>query len=363
MKKKIVLFITLVCAFFAAPALSHASEFNFSVEPVIPENQINKDVSYFDLQMEKNQQQQVVVNLRNDTENEVKVNVGLSNATTNLNGVVEYSPNKLENSKSLPFKITDVVKAPESITIPANSSQELKLDITMPQEEFSGVVAGGITFKQDTTDETEDTSSQEGVSIKNEYSYVVALLLKERQDIIEPNLTLDEVKPSQINYRNVIDSTLTNDTTTYINQVAIEGIITKKGSTESVYSVDKNSMQIAPNSIFNFPVYLEGKKLEAGDYHIKLTVFGDKADDGTFVKKIDDQDTKFKHQWILEKDFTIAADEAKTLNEKDVTIKEEGPNWLLIVLVILVILLLLLVIILLLKRKKDDKEEKEQDKL
>lgn len=363
MKKKLLLLTILIAALFNVPTSTHAAEFNFAVEPVVPENQLNKEVSYFDLKMEKEQEQQLVVNLRNDTDKDVKINVGLSNATTNLNGVVEYSPNKLENSQKLPFKITDAVKVPESVTVPANSSQELKLDVKMPKEEFSGVVAGGITFKQDATEETTDTSSQAGVSIKNEYSYVVALLLRESEEVVEPDLTLDKVEPTQINYRNVIDATLINDTTSYINQVAIEGAITKKGSDTALYSIDKTMMQIAPNSIFNFPTYLEGKKLEAGDYHIKLTVFGDKADDGTFVKKIENTDTKFKHQWILEKDFTISADAAKELNEKDVTIKEDEPNWLLIALLVLIALLLLLIIILLLKRKKDNEDGEDQEKL
>ncbi|WP_375164121.1 hypothetical protein [Lactococcus cremoris] len=46
----------------------------------------------------------------------------------------------------------------------------------MPNESFDGQIAGGITFsKEGQNDKKEDS---EGITVKNTYSYTIALLMK-----------------------------------------------------------------------------------------------------------------------------------------------------------------------------------------
>jgi len=58
MKKRFILIVSLIVAMLSmVPVQStFASEFNFAVTPVIPENQIDKEKTYFDLLMEPDKQ-------------------------------------------------------------------------------------------------------------------------------------------------------------------------------------------------------------------------------------------------------------------------------------------------------------------
>ncbi|EOH97515.1 DUF916 and DUF3324 domain-containing protein [Enterococcus pallens] len=360
-KKSMIALGILLVSVFAGTIPTFASEFSFAVTPVIPENQIDKTKTYFDLKMAPDQKEQVNVELRNDTDRNVKVDVTVNSATTNSNVIVEYGKNKIAPDKSLKYNLKDYVKAPNQVTINAHSTLQVPFDLTMPKEQFDGLMAGGITFKEAKDEKTtENTSEQKGLAIENEYSYVVALLMRQNTTKVTPQMALNTVKPSQLNARNVIVSNLQNSKATYINQVAIDAEITKKGDSTVLYSEHHDGLQIAPNSQFDFPVHLNGKPLEAGKYHIKLVVNGDKNAEGQYIrgKDKDNQAEHYTNQWVFDKDFTIDGQVARKLNDKDVTIKKDY-TWLYILIGILLLLLVLFIIWLIWRKKKKDEEDKE----
>lgn len=91
--KKILFCLAAFVAMLLTPAVHvFGSELNFAAKAQLPDNQVHTDVSYFDIKMDRGAKQTLHVDLRNDTENEVEVDVGIASATTNINGVVEYSP-------------------------------------------------------------------------------------------------------------------------------------------------------------------------------------------------------------------------------------------------------------------------------
>ena len=158
--------------------------------------------------MAPNQEDTLTVDLRNDTDKEVVIEAQINSATTNGNGVVEYSKNEIKPDETLKYNIKDYVEAPEEVTLKPQSAAEYKVKIHMPNEKFAGVIAGGITFKEKkTTDQTNNISSDKndkGLAIKNEYSYVVALLMRQTTENGSPDLKLQRVIPNQRNARNVI---------------------------------------------------------------------------------------------------------------------------------------------------------------
>ncbi|MCD5003499.1 DUF916 and DUF3324 domain-containing protein [Enterococcus saccharolyticus] len=330
-----------------------ASEFNFAVTPIAPEQQIDKEKTYFDIQLNPEQKEELKVELRNDTEQEVTIDVSLNSATTNSNVVVEYGENNIEKDESLTIDLEDYVEYPKVVTLQPKSTQIVKFAVEMTKEKFDGVLAGGITFKERQKEEKE--TNDQGLSIKNEYAYVIALLLRQNLNEVAPNLLLHEVEPGQINARNVILANVQNDTKTYINQVAIDTQITKKGSDKILYQEEKEQLQIAPNSNFSFPTALNGAALEPGEYHLSMTIFGNENDAGKFTRTHGTKTTKYNNQWKFEKDFTIDGKLAKTLNEKDVTIKTDY-TWLYI-LVGMMFLLLVFLLILLVRRKKKNEDQ------
>lgn len=337
------MFAFLGCFLFLWGTPASASQLNFSVNPVIPENQQDKDKSYFDLKIEPGQEQVLTVVLKNGTDKEVEIETSISRATTNLNGVVEYGKTKDKKDASLVHNLEDFVKLPEKNTIvPANGEKELLINVTAPANEFEGILTGGLTFKE-VNGVTEKEKESSGLAIKNEYAYVVGLVLHGTNENMPSDIKLTSVGAAQVNARNVINATLQNPKAKYLNQLAINATVTKKGSTEILYSAKKDNMQMAPNSHFNFPISLDGQPLKAGTYTVTMKA------------------TSLEDSWELTKDFTIEKEQADKLNAQDVSIKEDN-TWIYIAIGVGVLVLLGIILFLIYRHKRKERLKKERMK-
>ncbi|BDR59610.1 hypothetical protein XA3_20510 [Xylocopilactobacillus apicola] len=122
-------------------------------------------------------------------------------------------------------------------------------------------------------------------------------------------------------------------------------VITKKGSNKVEATSDTEGNQMAPNSIWNYPVKWGNSRMDAGTYHLtaKIKVDGRApGKDTTPVSK--------KYDFKMEKDFTITSAQSAQLN-RQMGIK---PNytWLWITLGVLGVLLLILAVWYLARRTK-----------
>lgn len=329
MMKTIKQLITLlfVGILFSAPLTGTASEFNFAVNPVIPENQLDKEKTYFDLEMAPGTVQTVEVQLRNDTDQEVVIAPGIASATTNLNGVVEYGANDIEPDESLAYNMADLIEVPEEITIPKQSQITLPLKITMPSKRVKGVIAGGLTLKETINEDETEASEEQGLAIKNEYAYVVAILMRQSTEEVRPDLHLIDVAPGQVNSRNTINVTLQNPEAAYLNSLRLINEVTKKGQSDVLYATDTSRMQMAPNSRFSYPISLEGQRLEAGTYVLTSVAYGGKSEDGEYKVQNEGVEESYLYKWTFEKEFTVTGDVARDLNSKDVTVENDN-TWI-----------------------------------
>ena len=339
--QKVLLFIATIFTLGTVSKEVHANEFNFSVNPVLPENQIGES-GYFNLQMSPGQSQTLTITLKNTTDKTVVVEEEIASATTNINGVVEYSPNKIKADSTLKYNLVDYASIPKEVSLQPNSSQQVKVSVTMPKENFNGVIAGGITFKEKDSEKT--ISNSKGLSIQNKYAYVVALLMQQNKNTVAPDLKLNSVEPSQVNYRNVINANLQNPKAGYLNQMYVQAEVKGLSNSKLSYKANKEMLQMAPNSNFDYPVFIgDGNKLEAGKYRLSMTVYGQKNNDGKFTY-VDSKgkEQKFDYQWKFTKDFTILGKTASKLNSKDVTVKKTPwyENWLIWLGLLLILLAL-----------------------
>ncbi|MCL1948267.1 MAG: DUF916 and DUF3324 domain-containing protein [Turicibacter sp.] len=312
-----------------------ASEFTFAIEAIIPDNQVTPGVTFFDVLVEPGGQQVLQLNLWNDLDRDVTVVPEIATATTNHNGVVEYSPRDVAMDSNLRFRMEDVVTTVESITIPAQSSVILELEVNMPDEEFDGILAGGLTLQELEEEDEGQESGDAGVSIRNRFAFVVAILLRNNQDPIVPDLTVNDVFPSQINRRNVIQANIQNITPRFVNELAIEAVLYRVGQDEPVLEVYQNMMQMAPHSNMDFPLRLAGQPLQAGDYILNLRLeSGDQY-------------------WEFSEPFTIDAEVAEELNALDVEIVHVTDwTWAYIAAGVAVLVISNIVVILIMKRKR-----------
>lgn len=346
MKKLLKYVLLLSGTLFLLLSVSHeakASQLNFNVETVIPENQVDKSKTFYDLRIEPGKTQELKMILNNSTDKEVPVELTAESATTNLNGVVEYGKTKAKKDSTLKTSINEIVTLSEkNPVIPAKGSKEITLTVKTPTTDFDGVLAGGITVKEKSSTTDESKKETKGMAIENKYSYVVAILLHGKSETIPSDLKLNEVKATQVNVRNVISANLQNPEAKYLNQITVDAKITKKGDKTTLYSAKKEKMQMAPNSNFNFPISLNGEALKSGNYTLKM--------------KVDSQgDT-----WNFTRDFTISAEEAKKLNEQDVSI-EKNNVWIYFLIGGILLALLLILFYFIMRKRKKEKERLERE--
>lgn len=288
-----------------------ASQLNFSVEPVLPENQLDKAKTYFDIKLANSNDQTLEIKVTNHATVAITVETSLNRATTNINGIVEYDQGVGEKDSSLKVDIEELVVIDQpKLLLKPSETRILTLKIKVPTKKFTGVLAGGLLFKEYNNEEQSEPV-EGGLAIKNEYAYLVALLLhgQLKQEEMPAELQLTKAGPSQVNVRNVIFGNLQNPQPKYLNKLIVSGKVTRKDKSEVLYERKNENIQMAPNSNFDFTVPLSGDKLQPGEYTIFIEAQAE------------------KEKWELKKDFTITAEKAKKLNEEDVTIPVTNYFW------------------------------------
>ncbi|HHX1756107.1 TPA: DUF916 and DUF3324 domain-containing protein [Enterococcus faecalis] len=314
MKNRYFILMILSFYFFAFGIETSASELRFSVETEIPENQIDKTKTYFDLMMKPDQEQILKVRAANSTDENLVIDVSVKSATTNSNGVIEYGESLTALDKSAPADLSEIIQLKdggESVELPAKSEK---------------------------VDETKDKQKENtnGLAIENRYAYTVAVLLRENETVVQPELSLEKVEPTQRNARSVISATLLNHEAAYLQSMKVTANVKNKKTNNVILEKEQEDMQMALNSIFNFPIPYEENEMEAGTYVLAMTVEGSGK------------------KWQFTKEFTISKEEAKTFNEKDVTVKKtESKLIYLLIGLLLLLLIICLFIILRLKKQKN----------
>ncbi|SLM84608.1 cell surface protein precursor [Vagococcus fluvialis bH819] len=188
--------------------------------------------------MSPNMSQDIYIEVTNHSNEDIIVVPSISNATTNMNGVVEYMKSKNNVNKDTPLEIEKVVridKKQKELKISKGKSQQLKLAITLPKEEFKGIIAGGITLQEKIADESE-SNKKKNLKIENLHAYTIALVIREDVKELIPNLEFKEVKAGQSNYRNVIFTELINPVSNYVNNLEIKTKIFNKEKKEIYFT-------------------------------------------------------------------------------------------------------------------------------
>lgn len=317
---------------FSLTGVATENQADFSVNAEQSAYQVDKSKTYFDLSLPVNESVPLVIHVTNNSEEAIEVAGELSPATTNINGVVEYGKTQNQLTSSVPFDITKVASfEKEKQTIAPKQTVDFVVNVSVPTKDYAGVVAGGITLRDVTEEKTSDETKG---MFKNKFAYAIALLVHGDKTPAENAVALKEVTPTQVNSRNVVSAAIENKTANYINKVSIEASVTDTSGKE-VLSEKKEDMQIAPSSLFQFPIYYEKQAMKAGKYTLTMTVRSE------------------KQEWQLKKSFTITEEKATALNKTDVSEKEESRNvqWLVLGLVGIIFLLLIILIVVLKKKK------------
>lgn len=245
------------------------------VKAVIPENQVDKSKTYFDLLLNANQRQVLEIEITNVTDKDILVNVETNVATTNNHGVVDYSGDNKSKDSSLVYSFSEISDAPGEVKVPSNSVITTKIPFQMPNETYEGIIAGGIYIY-------EKENINKGLAsnaITNKFVYSLGVQLRSNLNLtsIVPNIKVDKKKLKVIDtdYLNGIEVNVQNISPIFIKEVEIEAKITEKYDSILVYESKKSKMKLAPNSNFYFPIVWtkgEGPELKVGNYQIDIKI-------------------------------------------------------------------------------------------
>jgi hypothetical protein len=342
--KKIIslLFALLLLLYPVSEKILAETEGNvgFSIQAVIPENQVDKEQSYFDLRMTPDQEQMIEVQIKNTSNETSQFIVNVNQAYTNSAGFIDYEDATVKKDKSLLYDISDIATYDSSVEVAANSSVSFPITLKMPSKSFDGQILAGIQVIKDTD------SKSEGIT--NNYGYVLGLKLTESDVEVKRDLKLLSVKPAVSFSRTSVVATLQNPTMDAFGHLKYEAEVKNKATDEVEKKVTyDNNMQMAPNSTYGFAIDWDDKALVAGEYSLTLTVSDAKS-----------------NVWKFTEDFTITAKEADDVNALTVNrVADTGgvPLWAIIVIVILS-LIIIGWFIFFLKRRKKEKDESEEKK-
>lgn len=342
-------FILFICISVIASILSmtnivkaESDSAGFYVSAQLPDNQIDKNVSYFDLRMKPSQEQTVKVKVFNEKSEDMDVSVYVANASSNSNGLIDYTQQGVKDS-SLEYPLESIAK-PETdmITIPANGSKTVSVKLNMPKDEYDGIVLGGLVFKEITDDAEDDTSSEESLAINNVLSYALAIKLSENDEYEDIDLSLSDVEARVVNYEPVITHYIQNDAAALSTKMSMTVAVSDVDTGKNVATTKNDNVSIAPDSIMPYSLKLKDTELKEGNYVSNVSI--------TY------KDNNNKDKTVeFEKEFSVSAEHEKATNDYS-SVQSTTPAWAKIMIASIAILIaavLTLIIILLVRKKKD----------
>ncbi|MBO0437452.1 DUF916 domain-containing protein [Vagococcus fluvialis] len=330
--KKIMVFQLFFIIFFlfSLGQRVNAEGMDFSVEAILPENQVDIDKSYFDLKVTPNSQQELSFKVSNLSEKNSKIEVTLNPGWTNQNGVLSYAETDKKVDESMSFPITQLIKENKKvIELKPLEEKIVNFKLEIPKKEFDGVIVGGFVFKKLTTNKSQETQKTE-VVLKNDIQLVKGIQLTENSKIIPEALNIKSAKAGIVNYRNAFILNFQNPQPRFIRDIDVKISVRKEKKKDVLISEEKKINSMAPNSNVDLPVVYK-EAIKPGKYvmEIELITGGLK----------EHKNLKFE---VLKKDYK----EIKKELIETGSYEKSNNNTLTLILIGFVIFILLIVVIL-----------------
>ncbi|HGC5945329.1 DUF916 and DUF3324 domain-containing protein [Enterococcus faecalis] len=320
--------------------ISYASSVDYSVQAVPSEYQQNKDVTYFDLRIKPKENRKLFVDVKNSSDQSIRIDTFVDKATTNSNGVVEYKNSSKFKSCNLKYDISEIV-IPETtnIILAAHETRRVGYNIKMPNNDFDGQIVGGINFIQNNPRIGEnDSNNSSNMAIKNQYAYTISVVLHGEKELHKNDVDLGQIKANQINGRNSIQVPIHNKTAAFLNKVQVEALVRDANNQSIIYKDKKSGGQIAPNSVYNFELNTNLEKLKPGNYIAVLKL----------ISK--------EQRWKFEQEFSIKASESEKLNKNAIIKKKNNPVKYIMLGTIMILLFIIMISYIIFKKNKKIKE-------
>lgn len=334
---------------FSHQSSVEAGELNFSIKPIYPDNQADKNLGYYDLTVTPGQKQTIELELTNQADRAITVSITPTVATTSNSGQINYQDFDREINPTLKYPLTSILKLEEKQVLQPKEVKKVPMTLDVPQESFDGMILGGLIIRQE-DEEEEDGEGQ--IQIVNKFVYEISVKLTENDAPVQPDLEMLSARGSRYLKQNVMQAQLQNPEPAFLSKLKIAAKVYKKGSQTPLYQKTDDNIDMAPNSDFYYSVPLKVKKdgveknmaFEAGKYEMEIMASNEQG------------------EWKFRKEFEITQDEAKKMNEEaEETDELEYPiNWVLWISIgagaFLVILIVVIWLTLSLSKRKKQKQ-------
>lgn len=132
------------CGLCFQPHEVQAAGADFTVTPLLGQDQINGTTDYFNLLVTPGQSRPLQVQIENTGQKAKTFAVDLTNAVSQSNGEIGYEPKgTVDPSLTVPLRSLSS-RASQKVTVPAGQTQLVTVPLQIPQAGFTGVKLGSI---------------------------------------------------------------------------------------------------------------------------------------------------------------------------------------------------------------------------
>lgn len=323
---------------------SNAPSISVSPEKSSKQRQGSK-AGFYDLQLKPGETTKVQFKVFNSADKDVTVHIKVNDGQTSDKAASIYD-GKGKNTKSLKYHMSDLVKVPSKIKVPAKKALLVNAEVSAPNEKLEGALVGGIRITNNQNTDNKETDKGT-FSITNQIAYVLGVNIQNDADSfdkVKPDLKFGKVKLDVNNGTPIASMPISNSTNGILRQASISGEIFQDGSKKPLYDAKLPSGKVLPNTKFNWNVDF-GKSAKTGNYTYKIRVV----------------DQLTGKTWTDSQKFKITAKDAANINKASVTGKAAYQKSLITRIVLglaaaAIVGLLILVYRLMKKNKENDNE-------
>lgn len=329
------LFLSFICGVFiphvSAEETQKAEQMGgYTIEGLPNPHQIDPALGYFYLEEAPDAQDELKIKLMNSSAQDKTLLVKVTDANTNLNGVIDYT-GQLKNNPLLKTPLTALVQATQKeVVVPKHGEVETTLKLKMPHEAFEGIILGGVVVSE------KEVASQKKneFSISNVYSYTIGIALTNHAETpIKKNVSveLSKIAPLLYDGKKIVQADILNPHPYIFSDAEVSGEVIDLKNHQTLKKGALSNVSIAPYSALPFQLDWKKDELKPGKYLFK-----------GYAK------TK-ENTWHFEKEFEIKSDQAKNINQKSV-FKIKIPQWLKIGSILFLVLSVINIVWLLMRK-------------
>lgn len=266
-------FISLCCV---TKVTGHAQTTRFTVTPELPQNQVS-DVSYFDLLVNHETEQNLTVALHNTSLDPLTIKASALNSYTASTGIIAYQAEQTaEENQGISF--SELIENPrQTIQLAPGESYQVHFTLSMKGKEFAGEILGVFAFEE----EPSETTESQQTNLQANYKIQQGVRLRQNVATMpDPQLSLINSEAAERNGSAALKSSIRNSQPTAFGKISVKTIIREQDSGNKVGGFSAENFQIAPNSVLELFSAFDQNILEPGTYLLRIEL---NAPKGTWV--------------------------------------------------------------------------------